>query len=83
MILRMISLVVGLFTLVLFAWVIGVLIPPLYGQITGRSAVQAVGMDAGLNLARELAIAMVLVGLGLALIIWYHVAELEEDIRYR
>lgn len=81
--LRMISVVVGMFFLLLMGWVMAIIIPPFYAQVTGRSAVQALGMDAGLDLAREIAFGLVLVGLGLALIIWYHVAGLREDVRYR
>lgn len=80
--LRMISVVVGLFTLLLFAWVLGLVVPPIYEQVAGRTAVQALGYDSGLTLAKEIGLIMVPTGLGLSLIIWYHVAGLTEDVRY-
>jgi hypothetical protein len=44
--------------------------------------VQALGMDTGLDLAMQLGLVVVPVGLGLSVIIWYHVTGLQDDVRY-
>jgi hypothetical protein len=82
-ILAMIALVVALFILLMVVWILGMVGPPIYEQVMGREAVQALGMDTGLDLAMQLGLVVVPVGLGLSVIIWYHVFGLKQDVRYR
>ena len=79
MILRLIVVVAGLFTLLLLGFIYGIAVDPIYDVVIDSGAVQAQGYDEAISVARYLGGTLALVMLGIAVLIWAHAAEFHED----
>lgn len=80
---RGIVLIVGLFFLVLMAWMGGLFIDPFVSTVTSNAAVQQTGYGSGVELAIKIGLGLVIPLLGLALLVWVHIAQLRNDVQRR
>lgn len=78
-ILRTVILVALLFMLVLFGWIGGTMIEPFIDIVLDSQAVQDAGYDTGLEYAVRIGLALVLPLLGVAALVYVHVAEFQHD----
>ena len=76
---RTVVLIVSLFLLVLFGWILGAFIDPFLQVMAAESSYGERGMEA----AFRIGMALVLPLLGLAVLIWVHTAEFQNDIGQR
>lgn len=82
-VLRAAVLIAGLFTLMLFALLLGLVMDPFFTEVLGNETIQALGWDQGIETAQWIGLGLVLPLLGLALLIWAITAELQHDVGQR
>ncbi|MCU4926922.1 hypothetical protein OB905_13185 [Halobacteria archaeon AArc-dxtr1] len=83
LILRVIVVIVGLFTLVLMGLMVGLVVDPLFEEVIANDAVESMGMDQSLRVAMMIGMGMVLPLLGVAALIWLHTSGLKHDVGHR
>lgn len=83
LVLRIAVVVAGVFMLMLFALVTGLVVDPLIESAQSSEAVQDLGIDESLDTLALIGLSFVLPLLGLAVLIWFHTAELQQDIGHR
>lgn len=83
MILRLVVVIVGLFTLVLFGLLFGLIVYPVYDLAFESTAVQAMGYDDPLETALFLGGTLTLPLLAVALLLWAHTHSLRQDVGRR
>ena len=83
MILRTVVIIVGMFVLIIFAWMIGVFVEPFMNLAMDSEAAANWGVVDHLETAMFIGAGLILPLLGFAVLIWAHIGEMRHDIGRR